>query len=214
MDDTGKLMGALFTDAILTRSLILFLLLGSVAGLFAGAALLLRPALLLRASKFANRWISTRQLSRPLTRFFSLDSWFYRYNRLSGAVLMSGSIYMVYFFTAVFDKSVALKNVFKTDLLPPALMEGLVDALVLASLTGAVFVMLISLFLILRPSMLREFELSANRSVSLRKELKPLEITRDGVDQCVFRNVRLAGILILSGSIYTLVVLVSSFNSF
>jgi len=205
-------MGALFTDAVLTRSLILFLLLGSVAGLFAGAALLLRPELLLRASKFANRWVSTRQLARPLARFFSLDSWFYRYNLLSGAVLMSGSIYMVYFFTAVFDKTVALNNVFKFAL-PPALMAGLVDALVLSALMGAVFALLISLFLVLRPSMLREFELSANRSVSLRKELKPLEITRDGVDQCVFRHVRLAGMLILSGSIYTLVVLVSSFKS-
>lgn len=207
-------MDALFTDAVLTRSLILFLLLGSVAGLFAGASLLLRPELLLRASKFANRWISTRQLARPLTRFFSLDSWFYRYNLLSGAVLMSGSIYMVYFFTAVFDKTVAINNVFKTALVPAPLMEGLVDGLVLAALMGAVFALLISLFLVLRPSMLREFELSANRSISLRKELKPLEMTRDGVDQCVFRNVRLAGILILSGSIYTLVVLMSSFKSF
>lgn len=206
-------MDTLFSDAILTRSLILFLLLGSVAGLFAGAALLLRPALLLRLSKLANCWVSTRQLSRPLARFFSLDSWFYRYNRLSGAVLMSGSIYMVYFFTAVFDKTAALNNVFKTAMVPPALMTGLVDALVLASLTGAVFAMLISLFLILRPSMLREFELRANLDISLRKRLKPLEITRDGVDQCVFRNVRVAGVLILSGSIYTLVVLVSTLKS-
>lgn len=213
MVDTGKLMDTLFSDAILTRSLILFLLLGSVAGLFAGAALLLRPALLLRLSKLANCWVSTRQLSRPLARFFSLDSWFYRYNRLSGAVLMSGSIYMVYFFTAVFDKTAALNNVFKTAMVPPALMTGLVDALVLASLTGAVFAMLISLFLILRPSMLREFELRANLDISLRKRLKPLEITRDGVDQYVFRNVRVAGLLILLGSLYTLVVLVSSFKS-
>lgn len=213
MVDTGKLMDTLFSDAILTRSLILFLLLGSVAGLFAGAALLLRPALLLRASQLANRWVSTRQLSRPLARFFSLDSWFYRYNRLSGAVLMSGSIYMVFYFTAVFDKTVALNSVFKTAMISPALMTGLVDALVLASLMGAVFTLLISLFLILRPSMLREFELHANRSISLRKSLKPLEITRDGVDRYVFRNVRVAGVLILLGSLYTLVVLVSSFKS-
>ena len=203
-------MGALFSDAILTRSLILFLLLGSVAGLFAAVALLLRPELLLRVSKLANRWVSTRQLSRPLLRFFSLDSWFYRYNRLSGAVLMAGSIYMVYFFTAVFDKTAALNNVFKTAMVPPALMTGLVDALVLASLMGAVFAMLISLFLILRPSMLREFELHANRSISLRKSLKPLEITREGVDQYVFQNMRLTGVLILLGSLYTLVVLVGS----
>lgn len=206
-------MGALFSDAILTRSLILFLLLGSVAGIFAGVALLLRPELLLRANKFANFWVSTRQLSRPLVRFFSLDSWFYRFNRLSGAVLMSGSIYMVYFFTVVFDKTVAFNFIFKAAMVPAALMEGLIDALVLSSITGAVFALLISLFLIFRPSMLREFEFHANRKISLRERLKPLEITRDGMDRYVFRNMRLTGVLILSGSIYTLVVLVSSFRS-
>jgi len=183
-------MSELFTDAVLTRSLILFLILGSVAGLFAGAALLLNPAWMSSLSKRANRWVSTRQMARPLTRVIALDSWFYRYNRLNGALLMAGSIYIIYFFTAVFDQAGALKNVFKTAAVPPALMAGLIDALVLGGLTGAVFAAIVSLFLMLRPSLLREFEQGANQKMSLRLALKPLEIQRDGLDPYVFKNVR------------------------
>jgi hypothetical protein len=213
MANTGKLMSELFTDAVLTRSLILFLILGSVAGLFAGATLLLSPGWMSNVSKRANRWVSTRQLARPLTLSIGLDSWFYRYNRFNGALLMAGSIYIVYFFTAVFDKAGALKNVFNTATVPPALMAGLIDALVLGGLTGAVFAAIVSLFLMLRPSLLREFEHGANQKISLRRALKPLEIQRDGLDSYVFKNVRWAGILILAGSLYTLVVLLSGWKN-
>lgn len=206
-------MNILFSDAVLMRSLILFLLLGSVAGLFAGVALLLRPDWLRRVSMFTNRWVSTRQLSRPLVRSIILDGWFYRYNRLSGALLLIGSIYIVYFFTAVFNKPLALSNVFNTAIIPHSVMSGLVDAMVLCGLLGALFTVMISLFLMFRPSMLREFEQRANQKTSLRQGLKPLEIQRDSLDRYVFRNGRLAGVLILAGSIYTLAILVSSLKS-
>lgn len=206
-------MKTLFTDAILMRSLILFLMLGSVTGLLAGAALLLRPEWMLRVSKFANRWVSTRQMARPLDRSINMDAWFYRYNRLCGALLMSGAVYVVYFFTAAFDKAAVLKNVFNAASIPPALMAGLLDALVLVSLVTAIFAAIVSLFLIFRPSMLREFEQRANQRVSLRQALKPLESQHGGLDQYVFKNVRLAGILILAGSVYTLVILVNNLKS-
>lgn len=207
MVSQGKLMAPLFSDAMLIRSLLLFLILGSVAGLFTGTAMLLRPGWLQQASKFANRWISTRQMSRPLVQLISLDSWFYRYNRLSGISIMLGSIYILYYFTAAFSHTVALNNLFKSALVPPAMMSGLVDALVLASVMGAVFSMLISLFLFFRPSMLRDFELRANQKTSLRQTIKPLEIQRAGLDRLVMRNMRVFGVLILAGSLYTLIVL-------
>ena len=79
-------MSALFTDAVLMRSLMLFLLLGSVVGLLAGMALLLRPEWLQYLSKVSNRWISTRQTGRSLGQSVSIDRWFYLYAHLSGVV--------------------------------------------------------------------------------------------------------------------------------
>lgn len=200
-------MATLFTETILMRSLLLFLMLNSVAGLFAGAALLLRPEWMMQASKLANHWVSTRQLSHPLTRLVSLDSWFYRHNRLSGTLILCGSIYMLYFFLVIFSPNAALIYLFNSFWIPQKIMEGLVDALVLVSITGAVFAMLISFFLLFRPSMLRDFELRAHQKISLRQTIKPLEIQRTWLDRFVFRNMPLFGVLILAGSLYTLVVL-------
>lgn len=205
-------MNTLFSDAMLTRSLFIFLLLGSVAGLIAGAALLLRPDWLRYAGNFVNRWVSTRKWTRWFVHAIALDAWFYRYNKFCGAILLAGSIYMVYFFTVVFDKTGALNGVFKSNAIPLVLMGGLVDAMVLIALTGAVFVAMISLFLILRPSMLRELEIRVNQKTSLRKALKPLEQQHSSLDQYVFRHQRLVGILIMAGSIYTLVVLTNNWK--
>ena len=70
----------------------------------------------------------------------------------------------------------------------------------------AVFV---SLFLLLRPSLLRDFEQASNRWLSLRRALKPMEVRRDGVDEYVFRHARQAGILLMLGSLYVLALLTS-----
>jgi hypothetical protein len=212
MANQGKPMKPLFTDAMLTHSLLLFLLLGSVAGVFAGFALLFKPAWLLGVNKLANHWVSTRQLTRPLTRIIDLDGWIYRYNRSTGVLILSGSIYMLYYFSAVFSPAVALNALTSNYWLPSAMKQGLIDALVLVAMTGSVFALLISLFLILRPSLLRDFETRANQKTSLRQQLKPLEIQRNALEQLVSRNMRLFGVLILAGSLYTLFVLLTNWK--
>ena len=199
---------------LLLRSLLLFLMLGSVAGLLAGAALILRPNWLLRASKYVNRWIPTRKLNQSLERPINLDHWFYRYRHLSGAAILAGATFMLYFFTVSFDKPGILAVLPKSATIPPVLMDALLDALVLISLIGAVSAMILGLFLMFRPSMLRNIELSANQPTSLRRALKPLEVPRSGVDEYVLRNVQLIGVLLLLGSLYTLAVLSAWLNYF
>ena len=190
------------TDTLLLRSLLLFLMLGSVAGLLAGVALILRPEWLLRLGKFANRWVSTRHLSKSLEHPINLDYWFYRYSRVSGALLLAGAIFIIYYFITSFDK-LRTANLFKNTTLSPELMEGLLDGLVLIMLVGGVLALIVGLFLLFRPSLLRGFEQKANRSASLRRALKPLEIPRSHVDEYIFRHVQLVGVLLVLGSVYT-----------
>ena len=193
------------TDTLLLRSLLLFLMLGSVAGLFAGMALIMRPDWLSRVSKHTNRWVSTRRFDRQLERSVNLDPWFYRYHHTSGILTLAGAVYTLYFFTAGLDKPAAIAGLSRKFPIPPALIGSLLDALTLSCLLGAAFALIISLFLLIRPSLLRGFEQGANQLFSLRRALKPLEIQRSGVDEYVFHNVRLAGMLLLFGSLYTLV---------
>jgi len=201
-------MSELFTDAVLLRSLMLFLLLGSVVGLLAGMALLLRPEWLQRMSKLCNRWISTRQMGRSLEQSVNVDHWFYRYGLLSGGVLLAGAVYVLYMLTTHIVRADLLLGLDRMRLVPHVFLEPLLDTLVLVFIAGAVLAMIVSLFLIFRPSMLRDLELGANQNVSLRQMLKPVEVQRGNVDQLVFRNVRLVGAALLCGSLYTFVVLV------
>ena len=202
-------MSALFTDAVLVRSLLLFLLLGSVAGLLAGVALLLRPEWLQRISKQSNRWVSTRQMGQSMEKTINVDHWFFRYGHLSGILLLGGAGYIIFKLTSQISRGEMLVSMARLKLVPDVWISLLLDTLVLVFLAGAVAAAIISLFLILRPSMLREMELGANQSVSMRQSLKPMEIQRGNVDNLVFEHGRVVGVFLLGGSLYALVVLLN-----
>ena len=198
----------------LVQSLVIFLMLGSLAGMAVGLLLVLRPQSLQRLSQILNRWVSTRHLEQPLERSINLDPWLYRYRRSSGALTLLGAGYIIYFFTVSMDRVEAISGLAKHFKLPPALVGGLLDALVLSALLGALFAAFISLFLLLRPSLLREFEQGANHWVSLRRTLKPMEIPRAGVDEFIFQHGRRAGILLVLGSLYILALLTFWFGRY
>ncbi|TAJ78929.1 MAG: hypothetical protein EPO42_06990 [Gallionellaceae bacterium] len=194
-------------ETILLRAFLNFILLGSVAGLIAGAVLILRPHWLERVSLLTNRWISTRKLDRKLESSITLDPWFYRYRWFGGAFILLGALYILYFFTVRLDKAAAIAGLAKRFHVPIAYVGALFDPLVLIALLGATFAMFVSLFVLFRPSLLRQFEHGANQWVSLRRALKPLEVSRGSVDEFAFLHTRQMGVLLVLGSIYTLVLL-------
>jgi hypothetical protein len=188
----------------LFHAVLLFLMAGSIAGLFAGAALVLRPTWLLYISKKANRWIATRHVASLLERVIKIDRWFYRYHHASGTLLFAGAFFLVYFFTSHFDKLRILNGLVNAFSISPVLTDVLLDTGILSILLGSTFTLIISLFLLIRPSLLRGFEKDANQWISLRRALRPFEISRVGMDEYVFQNVQMAGVLLLFGSLYTL----------
>lgn len=194
-------------EAILLRAFLYFLILGSCVGLIVGALLILRPHWLARVNLFANRWVSTRALNKTMEQTIEFDRWFYRYRRFSGGVTMLGALYLLYFFTVQLDKAAAIAGLSRHFHLPAAAVAALFDPLVLIVLLGAVFALFVSLFVLFRPSQLREFERGANQWISLRRSLKPLEIPRSGVDEFALRHAPKTGIMLVMGSLYTLVLL-------
>lgn len=201
-------------EELLLRSMVLLLLAGSLAGLVAGAFLLWRPHRLQAVSSVLNRWLPTRQLDQALERSIALDPWFYRYRRSSAALTLLASGYILYSFTVGLDRTNAVIGLSRQFALPSGMVGWLLDALVLIVLLGSLFAAFISLFLLLRPSLLRGFEQDANQWVSLRRALKPAEIPRRGVDEYVFKHGVQAGILLVLGSLYTLALLTSWIGRF
>jgi hypothetical protein len=201
-------------EALLLRSAVLFLMLGSLAGLVVGALLLWSPQRLRAVSSLLNRWISTRHLDLTLDRSVELDPWFYRHHRTSAWLILLASAYIIYSFTIGLNRANAVIGLSRYFHLPEGLVDGLLDAMVLSALLGALLAVFVSLFLLLRPSMLRDFEQGANRWISLRRGLKPFEIGRAGVDEYVFKYGRQAGILLVLGSLYTLSLLTFWFSHY
>ena len=197
-------------ETLLLRSAVLFLLAGSMAGLVVGAMLLWYPERLRVVSNVLNRWVTTRHLDQSLERTIVFDPWFYRYRRTGATLTLLASGYILYFFTMGLDRANAVIVFSRFFALPSGLVGGLLDALALSALLGALFAALVSLFLLWRPSVLRDFEQKANQWVSLRRALKPLEIPRAGVDGYVYKYGRQSGILLMLGSLYVLVFLTSS----
>lgn len=198
-------MNSFFTQSELLRSLVLFLTLGSGAGLILGALMLCRPQWVARINNVANRWVSTRQMARPLDKSMSIDHWFYRYSKLSGVLLMVGAIYIVYMFSVQLSRTGLLAAMAKLNLLSSVWQEPVTDAFVFVLMAGAVLALFVGLFLIFRPSLLRDLELGANQRMPLRATLKPVEVQYNQLDSVFSRHVKVAGVLLISASLYVFV---------
>lgn len=197
-----------FIQSWLLQSATLILIVGSIAGMLVGVVLVFRPQLIERISSKLNLWVSTRHLDKELDRSINIDVWFYRYRYLAATLLLLGALYVLYFFTARLERDTAVATLSASISYPPLLVEAMLDALVLTAMSGALCAILVALFMLFRPSLLRGFEEEANQWVSLRKSLKPMEISRHGLDRYVLRHARLSGIFLILGSLYTLLILI------
>ena len=191
----------------LLQSAVIFLILGSAAGLGVGVLLLFRPQYFQRLAVLLNRWVSTRNFDKKLEGSYSLDPLLYRYRNVTGALILLGALFVLYYFSVRLDRELAIAGLVKYFHYPAALVAALLDALVLSSLSGALCAVFVALFMLFRPSWLRSIEHEANQWLSLRKALKPLEIPRDDMERFVLRYTRQFGVFLMLGGLYTLVFL-------
>ncbi len=126
-------------ESLLLRSAVLFLMLGSLAGLVVGGLLIQSPHRLRKIGDILNRWVSTRHLDQTLDRSIDIDPWFYRHHRVCAGLILRGlSIFCMHLHSVWIGQ--ARSQVFPgTSALPPSLVGGLLDALVLSALSGALF---------------------------------------------------------------------------
>lgn len=190
---------------VLFHAMLLFFVTGSIAGMLAGSVLILRPDWLIYAGRFVNRWFSTRPITLFLERMILVDRWFYRHHYVSGAFLLAGAVFTLTFFTVNFDKAHALARLYGEFAVVPAVINILLDSVVLIIILGVSFALVIGLFLLIRPSMLKGFEQESNQWISLRRGLKPFEVQYFGLDEYLIGNDKMAGVVLLCASLYTLV---------
>lgn len=187
-------------NMMLWRDLEIFLFFGALLGVLLGLLLIFKPKIVDQISGVANRWVSTRHISRWLDRSISIENWFYHHHRAVGIAVVLGAAYIFIYFSMLFDKVKMLQSL--RGVFPARLLEGLLNAMVLCSMAGGAIALIVGMFLWLRPSLLRGTEGGTNLWVSSRRATKVLEIPHSEVDRFVARHAQRVGWLLLLGSIY------------
>lgn len=190
---------------LLQHALAVFLLLGAWMGVALGLVLIYRARWLTPLSHIANRWVSARFVSVWLDRNISIEHWFYKHHRAVGISVVCGAAYVFCYFALLFNKAVVLSQL-KGALSAPQI-EGLLDAMVLAALTGSAVAMWVGLYLWLRPSWLRGIERRSNAWVSTRRATRTMDVQHDQIDTYVLRHAQGAGWLLLLASLGLLLLL-------
>ncbi len=185
---------------ILLRSFLMLLCAGSIAGVLIGAGMLLKPERLAFLNQYFSRWISANKIQEQLDRPRWTERFFYRHHRLVGSILFFGANFVLYVF--LFGG--------RTRRIYAAMPSGnwwLMDALKGALIGGSVLAALVGIIVLARPSLLREIEKAGNRWISTEEVAKYLDGRRNSFDRQILHHRRIAGIAMIIGGLYILIVL-------
>lgn len=185
---------------ILRQSFLMFLWVGSVLGILVGAGVLFNPQRVVQVNQYFSRWVGTGKLGMILDRPRWTERFFYRHNRLVGAAVVIGAL-------VVLDTFLFSFNLRRVSALVPREYWWLSDAMVGLLLVGSGLAALIGILVLTRPSILKDLERAANRWISTDRQFAKFNRMNFSAEQTVIRHHRLAGVSIVLGSLYVVIVL-------
>jgi len=148
-----------------------FIIVGTFIALFLGLGLLLAPAATLKFNEKINTRFSLREKTKKIETSIHSEPFFYKYSKISGAILVIGSLFVLY--------TLATFNLYSLIPYLPKTTSASVWQWLLRS--GQIFFYLTSgfsfifgLIIFIRPSMVKNFEQAANHWVSTRKHFSKM----------------------------------------
>ena len=192
-----------FISCIIEQTIFIFLALGAVFALAAGLLLLFDTQAAFRISERMNRWVSTRAAIRPLEKYRNISRPLYRTHRLVGALICAGALYSLIVLGMPSGGAAITKAL--SGIGPAPMSAWLSESLRVVLLLGNFCALLFGLVFTVRPSALKSLEAWADRRISERKAIEPLEKMRMSAEQLVRRHPRAVGVLVILGSLYVLV---------
>lgn len=185
---------------ILSQSFLALLCVGGAAGVVLGAGLLIQPERIAVLNRLCSRWIGTQKLDEELDRPRWIERYVYRHHWTAGALLLVGALFVLYvllFGSRLYAFAASLSSGFRV----------LWDSTRALLLLGSVLAALVGAVIMVRPSLLRDIERASNRWVSTDTVSKTFEGIYDSFDRQVLRHSRTAGVLMILGGAYVLMVL-------
>ena len=133
---------------------------------------------------------ATKSLETPI----SIESWFYRHAKLTGALLMLGAAYLFYLLFWQLDY---LKLQHSLPGLTPLTWEWLLNAFQVFFSLSSIAVFLMGFVVLIRPSLLKPLEESANKWISTRQKMQFMSENVGKADQLLTIFPRQVGMVII-----------------
>lgn len=155
-----------------------------------GAAIAVRPALLLRLRVVTDRRIDLSVSTDWLDRPRNIDHVFYRYHYLYGAVVIILAVLLLYLLTFGYERPAV------EFILPDGsrvVAEILAETMRLALWILAIFCLAIGVIMLVRPSALKGFERAVNRWLSTKDVARRLDREYHGADTLAQKYPRITG---------------------
>ncbi|MDP2709844.1 MAG: hypothetical protein Q8O56_01375 [Solirubrobacteraceae bacterium] len=180
---------------LLLPSAVIFLFLGSVFAIVAGAGLILRGEATLRLFGKLNRWVSTREALKTVDQQHDIEQTMHRRQRLLGAVFLALAALSFIVLVAKYDVAV-LSSVFARRF-PPIAVELAVVTLKWTLIAGDILAIIVGAALILSPDVLAKVEARTNRWYSTRTDADDAALMHLTLDKWAEKHARAAGWIVI-----------------
>jgi len=174
--------------------------------LVVGVLMIFKPSVIINLNKKPINFLMFRRSMRALDIPRYIDYVFYRHHKLIGTIITFTSIYMLYYFTLIYDADIISGLVHGSKYAD--IVKMLANTLQLFLLLTGIFTLIIGVIMVVRPSMLKGFEAWSNRWISTYQIPGLLSADRDQVNQLVYKYPRLVGIIIITLGLYAAIGLI------
>lgn len=196
-------MNAMLTE-ILIDSSYLFIIIGSFFALLLGIGLIFAPFVTLKLNSKINTHISLREKTKAIETEIKSEPLFYKYSKISGIILILGSIFVLYTL-ATFNAYSLIPHLPKS-ITPPA-WEWIIDSAQIFFFITCCFILIFGIIILIRPSLVKNFEEGANHWISTRKSFSKMSTDIDFTNKLVSTYPRLFGAFITFISLIVLFLL-------
>ena len=179
----------------------LFIIVGTVIGLIFGLGLIFAPATTLKFNEKINTRISLREKTKSIEKPIKSEPFFYKYSKISGAILITGSVFVLYTL-ATFNVYSLIPHLPKS--ISPAAWDWLLHAGQIFFFITCSFILIFGFIILIRPSLVKNFEQAANHWISTRQHFSKMSTDINLANKLVNTYPRAFGSFI---SIFSLIVL-------
>ena len=149
----------------------LFIIVGTFIALAFGLGLIFAPNLTLKFNEKINTRISLREKTKAIETPIKSEPFFYKHAKVSGIILITGSLFVLYTL-ATFNASGLIPHLPKS-ISPPA-WDWIIQSGQIFFFITCSFILLFGLIVLIRPSLVKNFEQAANHWISTRQHLSKM----------------------------------------